>query len=126
MQEASWRADSYREVIEVGVADMVETGSTTTWLLGCHDTARVVSRYGLPVGADETPIEVARRWLLTDGAAPVCDVDLGTRRARAAIMVLLALPGSVYVYQGEELGLPEVADLPRSALAADRRRGSSL
>ena len=50
--------------------------------------------------------------------APILTVtsDLGRRRARAAIMVLLALPGSVYVYQGEELGLAEVADLPRHAL----------
>jgi alpha-glucosidase len=116
MQEASWRADSYREVIAHGVADMVESGSTTTWLLGCHDAVRVVSRYGLPVSDDENPIEVALRWLLTDGADPRCDVDLGTRRARAAILLLLALPGSVYVYQGDELGLPEVADLPRHVL----------
>ena len=116
MQEASWRPDSYRTVIEAGVADMVESGSTTTWLLGCHDTVRVVSRYGLPVPSAETPIEVARRWLLTDGSDPHCDDDLGRRRARAAILVLLALPGSVYVYQGEELGLPEVADLPRDVL----------
>ena len=126
MQEASWRLDSYREVIEHGVADMIDSGSTTTWLLGCHNTARVVSRYGLPVGAEETPIEVARRWLLADGRDPHCDVELGTRRARAAILVLLALPGSVYVYQGEELGLPEVADLPHEALQdpmAFRSRG---
>jgi alpha-glucosidase len=64
----------------------------------------------------QTPIEIARRWLLTDGSDPHCDDDLGRRRARAAIVALLALPGSVYVYQGEELGLPEVADLPREAL----------
>lgn len=116
MQEASWRPESYRAVIEAGVADMVESGSTTTWLLGCHDTVRVASRYGLPVPPDESPIEIARRWLLTDGVDPRCDSDLGLRRARAAIMVLLALPGSVYVYQGDELGLAEVADLPRDAL----------
>ena len=41
---------------------------------------------------------------------------LGERRARAAIMILLALPGSTYLYQGEELGLHEVADLPREVL----------
>jgi alpha-glucosidase len=116
MQEAAWRPDSYRTVIEAGVADMVESVSTTTWLLGCHDTVRVVSRYGLPGSADETPIEIARRWLLTDGRDPHCDEDLGRRRARAAILTLLALPGSVYVYQGDELGLSEVADLPREAL----------
>ena len=116
MQEAAWRAKDYREVIETGVADMVADGSTTTWLLGCHDTTRVVSRYGLPVAVDQTPIEVARSWLLSNGTEPRCDVALGTRRARAAILVLLALPGSVYVYQGEELGLPEVADLAADVL----------
>jgi alpha-glucosidase len=44
------------------------------------------------------------------------DPALGTRRARAAILLALALPGSAYVYQGEELGLPEVADLPDEVL----------
>nr|WP_049804729.1 glycoside hydrolase family 13 protein [Microlunatus phosphovorus] len=116
MQEAAWRLTDYREVIESGVSDMIAEGSTTTWLLGCHDTVRVVSRYGLPVADDQTPIKVARSWLLTDGTDPQCDVALGTRRARAAILVLLALPGSVYVYQGEELGLPEVPDLPAAVL----------
>jgi alpha-glucosidase len=46
---------------------------------------------------------------------PRLDTELGLRRARAAIMLLLALPGSVYLYQGEELGLPEVFDLPPTA-----------
>ena len=41
---------------------------------------------------------------------------LGERRARAAILTLLALPGSTYLYQGDELGLHEVGDLPREAL----------
>jgi len=41
---------------------------------------------------------------------------VGERRARAAIMILLALHGSAYIYQGEELGLHEVADLPAEAL----------
>jgi alpha-glucosidase len=44
------------------------------------------------------------------------DLALGTRRARAAALLLLALPGGAYVYQGEELGLPEVEDLPVEAL----------
>ncbi len=45
-----------------------------------------------------------------------CDLALGTYRARAAALLLLALPGSAFLYQGEELGLPEVEDLPESAL----------
>ncbi len=40
------------------------------------------------------------------------DLELGRRRARAAALLTLALPGGAYVYQGEELGLPEVEDLP--------------
>ena len=60
--------------------------------------------------------QVARAWLLTDGATPRLDPALGERRARAAIMILLALPRSTYIYQGDELGLHEVADLPREAL----------
>ena len=116
MQDAAWRVQDYREVIETGLADMITEGSTTTWLLGCHDTPRVVSRYGLPVTEEQSPVLIARSWLLTDGTEPHCDVEVGTRRVRAAILVLLALPGSVYVYQGEELGLPEVPDLPAEVL----------
>jgi alpha-glucosidase len=40
------------------------------------------------------------------------DLERGTRRARAAALLSMALPGSMYVYQGEELGLPEVEDIP--------------
>ena len=116
MQDAGWRAEDFREVINAGLADMINTGSTTSWLLGCHDTPRVASRYGLPFEAGSLSQQVARAWLLTDGVAPYLDRALGERRARAAIMILLALPGSTYIYQGEELGLHEVGDLPPEAL----------
>ncbi|HEX8970467.1 alpha-amylase family glycosyl hydrolase [Oryzihumus sp.] len=116
MQEADWRVGDYRRVIDSGVADMLESGSSTTWLLGCHDTPRVATRYGLPVAPDGHAQQVARQWLLRDGAEPVLDRALGERRARAAALVLLALPGSTYVYQGDELGLHEVGDLPAAAL----------
>ncbi len=113
MQDADWRADDYRHVINSGLADMINNGSTTSWLLGCHDTPRVATRYGLPQEKERPAQQVARAWLLTDGATPRLDRELGARRARAAIMILLALPGSTYIYQGDELGLHEVADLPR-------------
>jgi alpha-glucosidase len=48
-------------------------------------------------------------------AADPADGGLGLRRARAAALLMLALPGSAYLYQGEELGLPEVYDLPAAA-----------
>ena len=116
MQDADWRAEDYREVINTGLADMINSGATTSWLLGCHDTPRVATRYGLPREENRRAYQVARAWLLTDGATPQLDQALGERRARAAILILLALPGSSYIYQGDELGLHEVADLPREAL----------
>jgi alpha-glucosidase len=116
MQDADWRAEDFREVINAGLADMISTGSTTSWLLGCHDTPRVASRYGLPFEQGRLSQQVARAWLLTNGASPYLDRALGERRARAAIMILLALPGSTYIYQGDELGLHEVGDLPPEAL----------
>jgi alpha-glucosidase len=63
-----------------------QVGAPPTWVLSNHDVVRHVTRYG--------------------------GGDLGTRRARAAALLMLALPGSAYLYQGEELGLPEVEDLP--------------
>ena len=72
---------------------------------------RHTSRFGLPSGADYA------QWLMADGRSPVLDEARGLRRARAATLFMLALPGSTYLYQGEELGLPEVADLPITALA---------
>jgi alpha-glucosidase len=72
-------------------------------VLSNHDVDRVVSRYGRA----DTSFGLERR----DHSHPV-DLELGTRRARAAALLTMALPGSVYVYQGEELGLWEVEDIP--------------
>jgi alpha-glucosidase len=116
MQDADWQPEDYRRVINSGLADMINNDSTTSWLLGCHDIPRVATRYGLPLEQDRPAYQVAKTWLLTDGTTPRLDRALGERRARAAIMILLALPGSTYIYQGDELGLHEVADLPREVL----------
>jgi alpha-glucosidase len=73
-------------------------------VIGNHDVARPASRYRLDEGF--TPQTVSRLIALGDR-----DAEAGARRARAAALVLLALPGSAYIYQGEELGLPEVTDI---------------
>jgi alpha-glucosidase len=114
--DADWSAASFRAAIDTGLRHMRETGSTTTWLLGCHDSIRVATRYGLPAEAGRRAYEVAQGWLKNHGARPPLDRALGERRARAAILTLLALPGSTYLYQGDELGLHEVGDLPPAAL----------
>jgi alpha-glucosidase len=79
-------------------------------VLSNHDVVRHATRYGLPQTSD--PRETVAAWLRTRGFSPILDRELGLRRARAAALLLLALPGAVYLYQGEELGLHEVADLP--------------
>jgi alpha-glucosidase len=81
MQDADWRADDYRRVINNGLADMINNGSTTSWLLGGHDIPRVATRYGLPPEKDRPAHQVARAWLLTDGTTPRLDRELGERRA---------------------------------------------
>ena len=114
--DADWSAAAFRGAIDTGLRHMRETGSTTTWLLGCHDAIRVATRYGLPAEPGHRAHEVAQDWLKNDGTRPDLDRALGERRARAAILLLLALPGSTYVYQGDELGLHEVGDLPAEIL----------
>ncbi|WP_327307049.1 glycoside hydrolase family 13 protein [Streptomyces sp. NBC_01298] len=81
-----WDAAALRATIDESLDAMRPVGAPTTWVLSNHDVVRHVTRYG--------------------GGAR------GLARARAAALLMLALPGSAYVYQGEELGLPEVVDLP--------------
>jgi alpha-glucosidase len=108
--ESPWRAADFAEAIRVNLELAASVGSSSTWVLSNHDVVRHTTRYGLPEGTDFV------EWLMSDGSEPVEDRARGLRRARAATMLILALPGSTYLYQGEELGLPEVADLPRSTL----------
>jgi alpha-glucosidase len=105
-----WDARRLRSVITDSLADAQQVDTVPTWVLSNHDVVRTVSRLGLPSGTD------LQAWLRSDGHDPEPDLDLGVRRARAAALLELALPGSTYLYQGEELGLPEVADLPEDAL----------
>jgi alpha-glucosidase len=100
-----WDADALRQVIDETLALNAPLGVPATWVLSNHDVDRVVSRYGRP----DTSFALDRRPYFH--SLPV-DLQLGTRRARAAALLTMALPGSVYVYQGEELGLWEVQDIP--------------
>lgn len=119
---ANWDADELTAVIRGNLDLAARSGSSSSWVLSNHDVVRHASRYGLPAGTD------LAAWLMTGGRAPREDRALGTRRARAATLLMLALPGAAYLYQGEELGLPEVADLPGHALQDPiaARSGGSL
>jgi len=98
-----WDADRLRSVVDATLAAHAPVNAPATWVLSNHDVTRHVTRYGRA----DTSFSFADRQHL----APT-DRELGTRRARAAALLTLALPGGVYVYQGEELGLSEVEDLP--------------
>ncbi|MFI7696536.1 glycoside hydrolase family 13 protein [Nonomuraea sp. NPDC049655] len=98
-----WESAGLRQVIEQTLATHAPLGAPPTWVLSNHDVARVVTRYGR---ADTSWDHGDRR----DGAPS--DLELGYRRARAAALLAMALPGGIYIYQGEELGLPEVDDIP--------------
>lgn len=104
--KAAWGA-GMREVIDDTLAVLAPTGAPATWVLSSHDEPRLVTRYGR---ARTSSIHIA-----DDEGAP-WDLELGRRRARAAALLLLALPGGAYLYQGEELGLPEVEDIPEDRL----------
>ncbi|MCW2689084.1 MAG: alpha-amylase [Mycobacterium sp.] len=87
--QADFDAEEIRDAIDNSLAAVAIAGATPTWTLSNHDVEREVTRYG--------------------------GGELGLARARAMALVMLALPGAVFVYNGEELGLPNV-DLPDDAL----------
>jgi alpha-glucosidase len=97
-----WAAAALRESIEVTLTAHRPVGAPPTWVLSNHDVTRPVTRYG----REETSFAFATKRF---GVAS--DLDLGRRRARAAALLTAALPGVLYLYQGDELGLPEV-ELP--------------
>ncbi|SDD77078.1 glycoside hydrolase family 13 protein [Glycomyces harbinensis] len=83
---APWSLPQIRDAVAVAVSAMAAVGRTPTWVIGNHDAVRVASR------------------LSPEGATAL-------RRARAMALLSLALPGSAYVYQGDEIGLPQAPDL---------------
>jgi len=103
-----WEPGPMRTSIESALATHAPVGAPATWVLSNHDVTRPVTRYGR---VDTSFAFESRR------AGTPTDIARGTRRARAAALLAMALPGSMYVYQGEELGLPEVEDIP-----AERRQ----
>ncbi|NYJ18036.1 alpha-glucosidase [Nesterenkonia sandarakina] len=109
--EASFEAEAFRETVAFNLELAAKSGSSSTWVLSNHDVVRHATRYGLPAKADGEE-KAGTNWLLNGGASPELQAETGLRRARAASLFELALPGSAYLYQGEELGLHEVAEIP--------------
>ncbi|HEX4442274.1 MAG TPA: glycoside hydrolase family 13 protein [Galbitalea sp.] len=98
-----WDATQLRESIDSMLAAHAPVGAPSTWVLSNHDVTRPVTRYG----REDTSFSFATKRFHTP-----TNLALGMRRARAAALLSAALPGSLYVYQGDELGLPEVENIP--------------
>lgn len=101
-----WDASEIRDSITATLAAHATTDAPATWVLSNHDVTRPATRYGR---ADSSFAFRAKRF------GTPSDLALGVRRARAAALLTAALPGTLYVYQGDELGLPEV-ELPPSRI----------
>jgi len=117
--QADFAADQFRRVVQDNLELAAASGSSSTWVLSNHDVVRHATRYGLPwPGRDESGNPIVKHgleWVRSGGANPVLDRAGGVRRARAATLFLLGLPGASYLYQGEELGLHEVAEIDADA-----------
>lgn len=106
--ETPWEASALRAVIDESLEAFSAVGAPSTWVLSNHDVVRHASRLAVtaenPQGHGIGPKSPGQ---------PIRET--GLRRARAATALMLALPGGAYLYQGEELGLPEVIHLPDDA-----------
>ena len=107
---ADFDAEQFRTIVSDNLAESRATGSSSTWVLSNHDVVRHATRYGLePLNGRN--VKQGSAWILAGAPADQLDRERGLRRARAATLFLLGLPGSSYLYQGEELGLHEVGDI---------------
>jgi alpha-glucosidase len=102
-----WNAAELRASIDQTLTAHAPVQAPSTWVLSNHDVTRPVTRYGRD---DSSFAFLSKRF------GVYSDRELGTRRARAAALLTAALPGSLYIYQGDELGLPEVEDIPLGLL----------
>ena len=113
--DSKWDSKILKKNITESIENLVGTGAPSSWVLENHDVTRSVNRFdqGLRGGGVDNP---TLRW----GNLAALDLKRGTRRARAGSLLMLALPGGAYIYQGEELALPEVTDIPKDRLTDPR------
>ena len=104
----TWNAKKFHDTIAYQLKAADETGSSTTWVFSNHDVIRHATRFGLP----ESALANLPKWFRSADREKLIDKKVGLDRARAATMLVLGLPGSTYLYQGEELGLQEPLNIP--------------
>jgi alpha-glucosidase len=105
-----WEPTNLTAMINRAVDAMAEVGAPPSWVFNNHDVTRSVDRFDL--GLQNRQVNTLER----QGDPKKLDLARGTKRARAGALLMLALPGGAYIYQGEELALPEVRDTPEDRL----------
>ena len=108
--DASFSANEFKIIIDRALVNAKKAGSSTTWCLNNHDQMRPATKFGLLPTVDRI------RWKNSGGKTSLLDEKLGIQSAVAASMLIMALPGCTYIYQGEELGLHEVLDIPEDQI----------
>jgi len=113
--DSKWDVNEFKTNIKESFELLTTTGAPASWVLENHDVTRSVNRFdqGLKGGGVDTPL---KRF----GDTSKFDIKRGTKRARAAALMMLALPGGAYIYQGEELALPEATGIPKDRLTDPR------
>jgi alpha-glucosidase len=112
---SKWEIKDLKKNIDSSLQAIQDVGAPASWVFNNHDVVRSVDRFalGLQPGTGETTLD-------RHGDVSKLDLELGKKRARAGALLMLALPGGAYIYQGEELALPEVRDIPEHRLEDPR------
>lgn len=112
---SAWKPDELKKMINHSLEALAEVGAPSSWVFNNHDVVRSVDRFdlGLIAGAGSTTLE-------RHGDEKEFNIVRGTQRARAGALLMLALPGGAYIYQGEELALPEAREIPENRLTDPR------
>jgi alpha-glucosidase len=108
--DASFDAASFKHCVTDSLEMAKKNNSSTTWTLGNHDQMRYATKLGLH------PVVDRDAWLLSNGQSHPVDFEIGTQCSVAANLFIMALPGCTYIYQGDELGIHEVADIPEDQI----------
>lgn len=110
-----WDIQDLKRNIDLSLQAIQSVGAPASWVFNNHDVVRSVDRFalGLRPGLGETTFD-------RHGDISKLNLEIGIRRARSGALLMLALPGGAYIYQGEELALPEVRDIPEDRLEDPR------
>ena len=111
---SKWDVSEFKNNINKSIEAIGAVGAPSSWVFNNHDVVRSVDRFDLGLGlSGGTTLE-------RQGDVNKFNLKRGQRRARAGALLMLALPGGAYIYQGEELTLPEAREIPEDRLSDPR------